>query len=234
MPRIQRDASTPKLSGNPVKTNPNPFDGRVTFTGFHGRLSFAKPDSLANVLLSQRPPFSAQATNVKHHANGVTSYDITKVGPPFAYKPVGASTFEVNGKRYAIVEVKIGPDKATGSKSVYEGRVYEIFGEGPDGAWAAELWDDVKATNAFTDAAANLHNQIVDGSVGKGGFRGLAGRAHELEKKGQVPARSSTGVPPLQVSDALVAFVADRKAIPGLTPGQRTGLMKALREAQGK
>lgn len=228
------NAQTPKLSGRPIETNANPFDGKVTFTGFHGRLSPAKPDSLANVLLSQRPPFSAQATNVKHHANGVTSYDITKVGPPFAYKPVGATTFEVNGKKFAIVEVKIGPDKQSGSKSVYDGRAYEIFGEGPDGAWAAELWDDVKATNAITDAAANLHNQIVDGSVGKGGFRGFAGKAHELEKKGQVPSRSESGVPPLQVSDALVKFVADKKAIPGLTPELRTGLMKALREAQGK
>jgi len=233
MPRINaaQAQQTPKLTGN-VKTNANPFDGKVTFTGFHGKLPPAKPDSIANLLLTQRPPFSALATNVKHHANGVTAYDITKVGPPFAYKPVGATTFEVNGQKFAIVEIKIGPDKQSGAKSVYEGRAYEIIGQGPDGAWAAELWDDVKATNAFTDTAANLHNQIVDGSVGKGGFRGLAGRAHDLDKKGQSPTKAGANVPALKVSDSLLKFVADRKAIPGLTPEQRTGLLKALREAQ--
>src|SRR5688572_16993163 len=94
-------------------------DGKVLLRGYHPNLAAARPDTIANQFLNQRPAFSAFARNVTRHANGVTSYDITALGPKFAYKPVAVSHLTVNGQRFSIVEVKIGPDQQTGAKSVY-------------------------------------------------------------------------------------------------------------------
>ncbi|MBL8913508.1 MAG: hypothetical protein JNM17_22605, partial [Archangium sp.] len=119
--KTQRAANTQKLDN---RTIANPFDGKVNFGGYHPKLSPAKPASIANYMVNNRPAFSALARNVKHHPNGVTSYDITPVGPPIAYKLAGLSHLEVNGKKLSIVEVKFAADPATGSKSAYTGRAY--------------------------------------------------------------------------------------------------------------
>jgi hypothetical protein len=213
-------------------------DGKVTFGGFHGSLPKARPDTMATLLQNSRPPFSALATNVKQHPNGVTSYDITPVGPKFAYKVDAVSHFQVPGPdgkpaRFSVVEVKIGPDKETGSKSVYEGRAYQVFGEGPKGPFVAELWDNVTADSAFSDIAANLHNPIVDGGVGDGGFRGLAKDAGALDKKnGGAALEADKPLPQVAVSDSLLAFVNDPKNIPGMTREMRAAFLKTLQAQQ--
>lgn len=210
------------------RTIANPFDGKVNFGGYHPKLSPARPDSIANWMVNNRPAFSALARNVKHHANGVTSYDITPVGPPIAYKLQALSHLEVNGKKISIVEVKFAPDKATGSKSVFEGRAYQIFGEGKDGPFVAELWDNVKASTLTADAGAALHNAIVDGQAGKGGFRGMASSALAEEKKNGGAVAQNIKLPGVKNSDSLTAFIKDPKNIPGLDAATRAALLKQL------
>lgn len=211
------------------------FDGKVTFAGFHGSLPKARPDTMGTLLATSRPPFSALATNVKKHSNGVTSYDITPVGPKIAYKVAGLSNLEVRGAdgkptKLSIVEVNIGPDKDTGSKSVYAGRAYQVFGESAKGPWVAELWDNVKAENAFVDAAAGLHNGIVDGKVGSGGFRGLAKSAGELDAKNNGRTlEPDAAIPQVAVSESLLAFVSDPKNIPDITPEVRASIIATLK-----
>lgn len=219
----------------PRPTLPELVDGKVTFGGLHTNLPGARPDSMANLLANTRPPFSAAATKVKHHPNGVTSYNITPIGPPFAYKVGGVSHFELplaNGKsaRFSVVEVAIGPDRQTGAKSVYEGRAYQVFGQGPKGTFVAELWDNVKAENGLWDVAAGIHNPIVDGGVlGKRGFRGLANNALEHEKShGGQPPPANHRQPPVAASRALLDFVADPRSMPDVTPEVRAALLQAL------
>lgn len=216
-------------------------DGKVTFGGYHADLPKAKPETMAALLASSKPPFSALATNVKHHANGVTSYDITPVGPKFAYQVQGLSTFDVNGAKFSVVEVKIGPDQESGARSVYQGRAFQVFGvDGKGKPFAAELWDDVNADSAFTDIAANLHNGIVDGAVSApsktgstGGFRGLAQSAGALDQAGKAP-RPDASLGKVGVSDSLLKFVGGEKNIPGLSADVRAGLVAALKAEQAK
>ena len=239
----------PTMSGSPFKPTQDALhtlgralkglvDGKVTFGGYHADLPKAKPDTMAALLASTKPPFSALATNVKHHANGVTSYDITAAGPKFAYQVQGLSHFEVAGAKLSVVEVKIGPDKESGAKSVYAGRAFQVFGVDSKGKpFAAELWDDVNAENAFVDVAANLHNGIVDGSISTkgstGGFRGLAASAGALDAAGKAP-KPDASLGRVGVSDRLLKFVGTAKNIPGLSADQRAGLLEALKADQAK
>jgi hypothetical protein len=205
-------------------------DGKVLLRGFHPNLAAAKPQTIVNTFLNTRGAFSAFAQNVQKHSNGVTSYDITGLGPKFAYKPVAVSHLTVNGQQLSIVEIKIGPDKQSGAKSAYDGRAYQIYGEGKKGAWAAELWDNVKADSNFTDAAANLHNGIVDGAVGQGGYRGLADQAKAWESKNpgkSLAARDS--FPGVKTTDSLLAFVSDPKNIPQMSATDRATLVAQLK-----
>ncbi len=227
-PRVETTTPRPSLA--------QLVDGKVTFGGYHANLPKARPDSMATLLANTRPPFSAAATQVKHHSNGVTSYNITPLGPPFAYRVGGVSHFELplaNGKtaRLSVVEVNIGPDKQTGAKSVYEGRAYQVFGEGPKGPFVAELWDNVKAENGLWDIAAGIHNPIVDGGIlGKRGFRGLANNALEHERHhGGQPPQATHGKPSVSVDQALLDFVADPRSIPGITSEVRAALLDALK-----
>jgi hypothetical protein len=227
MPRIL--SGLPKTHGTRAPGNIDFKDGKVLLRGYHPNLASAKPETMVNVFLNTKPAFSAFARNVQKHANGVTSYDITALGPKFAYKPVGVSHLTVNGQKISIVEVKIGPDKQSGAKSVYEGRAYQIYGQGSKGPWAAELWDNVKADSKFSDAAANLHNGIVDGAVGTGGFRGLAEQAKAWETKNPGKSlKANDTLPKISVSPGLLAFVGDAKNIPGISAETRAALLSRL------
>lgn len=133
----------------------------------------------------------------------------------------------MNGKKVSIVEVKFAADPATGSKSAYTGRAYQIFGEGKDGPYVAELWDNIKADSVTADAGAALHNAIVDGQAGKGGFRGMASSALAEEKKnGAVP--QNIKLPTVKNSESLTAFISDPENIPGLDAATRAALLKQL------
>jgi hypothetical protein len=193
---------------------------------------------MANLLAKERPPFSALASSVERHPNGVTSYDITPVGPPFAYRVEGVSHFEVPGPdgkpyKFSVVEVKIGPDAESGARSVYEGRAYQIFGESPNGPFVAEIWDDVKATSGVWDVAANLHNDIVDGGpFGKRGFRGLANDAKDLEKKHDGAPPLSHDEPRVKITDALMKFAGDPETFKSVPTDIRTVIVGTLARAR--
>lgn len=205
-------------------------DGKLTIRGFHPGLAPATPHGMATVLAESRPAFSSAATKVDQHWHGVTSYDITPgLGPKFAYDVAGLSHFDIPGAgKISVVELAIGPK---GSTSDYEGRAFHVFGQTGGKPWAAELWDDVKAKTAFADATATIgHNGIVDGVLGRNGFRGLAKAAHALEKRGTIT--TSIDLPQVAVTDSLISFV--RQHVPALQGGGRDAVVRTLRDAQSK
>lgn len=215
-------------------------DGKLTIRGFHGGLAAARPESMAALLQNHVPAFSTAAANVKQHSNGVTSYDITPgLGPKFAYKVAAASNFSVpdafgRPTSLSIVQLDIGPDRATGAKSDYSGKAFHIFGQGKQEPWAAELWDNCTANGVVADTAATLgHNNIVDGVFGINGFRGLANSALKAERANpDVPVRPNREPASITVTDGLLEFVADAKNIPGLTGPGRQVLLAQLRDLQ--
>lgn len=84
-----RAANTQKLDN---RTIANPFDGKVNFGGYHPKLSPAKPASIANYMVNNRPAFSALARNVKHHPNGVTSTTSRRLVLPLRTSSRGSRT----------------------------------------------------------------------------------------------------------------------------------------------
>ncbi len=206
-------------------------DGKLTIRGFHDHLAPARPETMAALLAQDRPAFSSAATHVRQDPGGVTSYDITPgLGPKFAYSVAAMSHFTApSGAALSVVELRLGDQR--GAASDYEGRAYHVFGQGPRGAWAAELWDGVKTDGAFADATATLgHNTIVDGALGRNGFRGLARAALRSEQSGAAIAPPQ--LPAVSMSPALLAFVGSAEHVPALTARDRAELVAVMRASR--
>jgi len=199
------------------------INGDVPIRGYHCKMAKAPAESVAAVIVEQGPPLSSLAASVKRTGD-VTSYDITPgVGPKFAWKPAGASTFEVAGQTVTVLEMNIGDDAATGAKSSYDGKSFLVLGNG----FAAEAWIGAKADGLISEFLAESgHNLIVDGILlNRNGFRGVARSAKDVDPSHAKEVLSK--LPAISTPDALVQFVA-AKPIPGLSEAARSSLINQL------